>query len=278
MDDFVSWVGRSETTIDCIPSRAVSGLAALLDYPAPPWPPGIAPPLGHFLAFPPMAPQSSLGADGHPVASGILPAIDLPRRMWAGSRIRFLLPLPVDRAIVRHSTVLAATPKTGRSGRLLFVTLAHEYRVDGELALEEEQDLVFRGPAIGAMVAAAPAIRQDPKADHVRRMIADPVQLFRYSALTFNGHRIHYDRDYARNIEHYPGLVVHGPYLATLLVDHFARAFPERRITAFRFRAERPVFDGAPFDLCLANTADGATLWVRDQAGDVAVTAELSAR
>ncbi|HWV61000.1 MAG TPA: MaoC family dehydratase N-terminal domain-containing protein, partial [Sphingopyxis sp.] len=197
----------------------------------------------------------------------------LPRRMWAGSRIDFLAPVPVGAALTRVTTIDAIKPKRGASGALLFVTLRHEISADGADAIREEQDIVFR-EAAGATptLVVAPAEIPEP-ADAVRSITPDPVLLFRYSALTFNAHRIHYDRDYARDVEGYAGLVVHGPLIATLLMGHALRAgLAPRR---FAFRAEAPLIDGAPFHLCLAHDAQGARLWARDAAGRTKMRAEL---
>jgi len=276
MDDYSAWVGRSETREDVATAAPLAGLAALLDHDAPSWTPGIVPPLGHWLYFLPTARQSAIGEDGHPRrdAQGLLPPVPLPRRMWAGSRIDFLAPVPAGAALTRVTTIDAIKPKRGASGDLLFVTLRHEISADGVAAIREDQDIVFR-EAAGATTApaAAPATPAPEPADIVRRVTPDPVLLFRYSALTFNAHRIHYDRDYARDVEGYAGLVVHGPLIATLLMDHGLRAglIPRR----FAFRAEAPLIDGPPFDLCLAHDADGARLWARDSAGRTTMRAEL---
>lgn len=278
MDDYSAWVGRSETREDVATAAPLAGLAALLDHDVSPWTPGMVPPLGHWLYFLPTARQSALGEDGHPRRDGhgLLPPVPLPRRMWAGSRVEFLAPVRVGAALTRVTTVDAISPKRGRGGDLLFVTLRHEISATGTPVIREEQDIVFR-EAAGAAPApvAPPAVAAAPEpADFVRSVTPDPVLLFRYSALTFNAHRIHYDRDYARDVEGYTGLVVHGPLIATLLIDHALRAglVPRR----FAFRAEAPLVDSAPFDLCLAHDGDGAHLWARDAAGRRAMRANLA--
>lgn len=278
MDDYSAWVGRSETRKDVATAAPLAGLAALLDHDAPPWTPGIVPPLGHWLYFLPTARQSAIGEDGHPRRDehGLLPPVPLPRRMWAGSRIDFLEPVPIGAALTRVTTIEAIKPKRGRGGDLLFVTLRHEISADGAPAIREDQDIVFREAASATSPpAAAPAAVVAPEpADAVRSITPDPVLLFRYSALTFNAHRIHYDRDYARDVEGYAGLVVHGPLIATLLMDHGLRAglIPRH----FLFRAEAPLIDGTPFDLCLAHDAEGARLWARDAAGRTTMCATLT--
>ncbi len=278
MDDYSAWVGRSETREDVAAAAPLAGLAALLDHDAPPWAPNIVPPLGHWLYFLPDARQSAIGEDGHPRRDGrgLLPPVPLPRRMWAGSRIAFLEPVPIGAALTRVTTIEAIKPKRGASGDLLFVTLRHAISANGVPAIREEQDIVFREAAGTASVPAPmPAARAAPEpADAVRSVVPDAALLFRYSALTFNAHRIHYDRDYARDVEGYAGLVVHGPLIATLLMDHALRA--GLTPSSFAFRAEAPLIDGAPFDLCLARDGDDARLWARDGTGRVTMRANLS--
>jgi 3-methylfumaryl-CoA hydratase len=277
MDDYSAWVGRSETRNDIATAAPLVGLAALLDHDTGAAP-DIVPPLGHWLYFLPTARQSVIGEDGHPRrdGAGLLPPVPLPRRMWAGSRIEFLSPIPVGAALTRVTTIAAIKSKRGTTGDLLFVTLRHDIAADGVAAIREEQDIVFREPAPAAPALSIPptAPTEAEPADAVRSISPDPVLLFRYSALTFNAHRIHYDRDYARNVEGYAGLVVHGPLIATLLMDHALRAGLSPR--RFDFRAEAPLIDGAPFDLCLAH-GDGSTrLWARDATGRTTMRAILS--
>ncbi|HKX87762.1 MAG TPA: MaoC family dehydratase N-terminal domain-containing protein [Sphingopyxis sp.] len=279
MDDYSAWVGRSETREDVATAAPLAGLAALLDHQVSPWTPGAVPPLGHWLYFLPTARQSAIGEDGHPRrdAHGLLPPVPLPRRMWAGSRIEFLAPIPIGSTLTRVTTIDAIKPKRGASGDLLFVTLRHDIAAGGVAAIREEQDIVFREPAPAAPVpAAVPAPVEREPADAVRTVHPDPVLLFRYSALTFNAHRIHYDRDYAQDVEGYAGLVVHGPLIATLLIDHALRAAPDIAPRHFSFRAEAPLIDGAPFDLCLAREGEGARLWSCDATGRTTMRADLA--
>lgn len=280
MDDYSDWVGRSETREDVATATPLAGLAALLDHDVPPWVPGAVPPLAHWLYFLPPTRQSVIGEDGHPRRDehGLLPPVPLPRRMWAGSRIEFLSSIAVGAALTRVTTIDAIKPKRGASGDLLFVTLRHDIAADGVAAIREEQDIVFREPATKAPAPPAASIAPaDPEpADAVRSLSPDPVLLFRYSALTFNAHRIHYDRDYARDVEGYAGLVVHGPLIATLLMDHALRTAPGAIPHRFSFRAEAPLIDGAPFDLCLARDGDATRLWARDAAGRTTMRAKLA--
>ncbi|SEH13307.1 3-methylfumaryl-CoA hydratase [Sphingopyxis sp. YR583] len=278
MDDYFAWVGRSETREDTATAAPLAGLAALLDHDVSPWVPGTVPPLGHWLYFLPTARQSAIGEDGHPRrdGTGLLPPVPLPRRMWAGSRIEFLAPVAVGAALTRVTTIEAIKPKRGASGNLLFVTLRHDVTADGIAAIREEQDIVFREPAPMAPAAPAPvAPAEREPADATRSLAADAALLFRYSALTFNAHRIHYDRDYARDVEGYPGLVVHGPLIATLLMDHFLRTAPGTLPRWFNFRAEAPLIDGAPFDLCLAREGDAVRSWACDATGRTTMRAEI---
>jgi 3-methylfumaryl-CoA hydratase len=193
--------------------------------------------------------------------------------MWAGSRIHFVAPIPVGSPIERRSTIEDIRAKSGRQGEMLFVTLSHQVLCNGAVAVEEEQDLVYRGAAAPSPAGKPAPAEKAATAHTTETMTADPVRLFRYSALTFNAHRIHYDRDYARAVEGYPGLVVHGPYLATLLIDFLLRQQPGARVTRFEFRARRPLFDGVPFSLCMGAPGPTTALWTVDAAGAMTMTA-----
>ncbi len=276
MEDYSDWVGRSETRHDIATAAPLVGLAALLDLDAAP--PATVPLLGHWLYFLPDARQSAIGDDGHPRRNngGLLPPVPLPRRMWAGGRVEFLAPIAVGAALTRVTTIAAIRAKRGASGDLVFVTLQHDIAADGIPAIREEQDLVYRAAATASAAPSAPPPVEPEPADAVRRVTADPVLLFRYSALTFNAHRIHYDRDYARKVEGYAGLVVHGPLIATLLIDHARRELPGLTPRHFSFRAEAPLIDGAPFDLCLSREGNSARLWARDAGGRTTMRAEVT--
>lgn len=257
-----AFIGRREQCEDIADPLRMSGLAALLDHDRPPWKPGVLPPLGHWLCFPPQTRQSRLGPDGHPArtAAGLLPTVELPRRMWAGSRISFLGDIPLGAPIVRTSTLIAATPKSGRSGDMLLATVRHEIATrGGPTAIAEDQDIVYRAAATGAPAASpADATEDVPTATH--GVTPDPVMLFRYSALTFNAHRIHYDRDYCRDVEGYPGLVVHGPLIATLLLDRFLRHRPAAPVAFYGFHAISPIFDGERITLGFTEDEGDASL------------------
>lgn len=258
-----------DRSVDIAAARHAHLLAALLDHETPPWRTGELPPLAHWLLFPPDTRQSGIGQDGHPIREDD----GLPRRMWAGSRVRFLTPITLGSEVVRESSQIAMTDKQGRSGRMRFVTLRHELSVDGIIRVEEEQDIVYR--EAGRNGAPPPPERRTDMPPLVRSVTADPVQLFRFSAITFNAHRIHYDLPYSRDVEGYPGLVVHGPFIATLLMDHFLRYNPAAQVTGFSFRAQRPIFAGEAFTLGFSPEEKGGALMAIDQAGGLAMQARV---
>jgi len=270
------WIGREETRCDIVTQWPLEALAATLDRGDPPPRAGdLVPPLWHWLYFLPTERQSELGRDGHPQRGGFLPPIALPRRMWAGSRFEFHHPLRVGDAVTRLSRIVSIQEKQGRSGALVFVVVRHEVNSPAGLALTEEHDIVYRGPAADLEVRATTTTAATGAAWELT-IYPDDVLLFRYSALTFNGHRIHYDRRYCTETEGYPGLVVHGPLIATLLLDLLRRNVPDAVVTRFQFRAVSPLFDTAPFVVC--GTPDGKTvsLWAKQASGDLAMTASAS--
>ncbi|WP_298374180.1 MaoC family dehydratase N-terminal domain-containing protein [Azospirillum sp.] len=275
-EDLRNWIGRSERAEDIAIQAPLTGLAATLDHDVPPWRAGEVPPLGHWLYFLPRAPQRDLAGDGHAHKGGFLPPVDLPRRMWAGGDLSFHQPIRCGEAISRHSVIDDVVPKQGRSGRMVFVKVRHEIATATGSAATEIHDIVYRE---AAKPDDPPPAGERPAEEPIwkRSLVPDPVLLFRYSALTFNGHRIHYDRSYCREVEGYPGLVFHGPLSATLLVDLYLRHNPGAWITGFRFRAKRPLFDIHALTLCAVPTASGARMWVTDHEGFVAMSAELDA-
>ncbi|MDP3172351.1 MAG: MaoC family dehydratase N-terminal domain-containing protein [Polaromonas sp.] len=265
-----SWVGRTETLSDYITAAPVRALSATLDREdADPVAGTPLPELWHWLYFLPMARQSGLGPDGHPERGGFLPPVPLPRRMWAGGRLQWHQQvLQVGDAVTRTSRIESVTHKTGRSGDLVFVLVKHEVRSAQGLALSEEHDIVYRAnPQPGDPAPAPQSAAQS--AAWSREIVPDDVLLFRYSALTFNGHRIHYDRKYVTEVEGYPGLIVHGPLIATLLADLLRRNMPGARLRKFEFRAVRPVFDLWPFKVHGLPSVDGkiVSLWTEDHEG-----------
>ena len=266
------WIGRSETRNDVVSVPPLVALAGLLDRDdAPPKRGDAAPPLAHWLYFHPAYRVSEAGPDGHALKGSFMPPVPLPRRMWAGSRLEFLRPLAVGAEVARRSTIKDVTMKQGRSGPLVFVTVLHEVSDAGGLVLTDEHDIVYRGES-----ALAPNDTPAPSGEQWRREIKpDTVLLFRYSAVTLNSHRIHYDHPYATRVEGYPGLVVHGPLIATLLLDLLRRNRPEAVVKRYDFRALKPLFDTANFSTCgLPDDACGsAKLWTRDAAGAVTMQA-----
>tara|TARA_R110002072_G_scaffold22507_11_gene78985 strand:- start:5628 stop:6491 length:864 start_codon:yes stop_codon:yes gene_type:complete len=276
VEDWSRWVGRQEQAEDLIDLNRAAALRATLESQDPPFRPGdTLPPLWHWCYFWSMAPQSTLGPDGHGARGEFLPPIDLPRRMWAGSRVSWRRDLPLGAAARKVSRIEKVSLKEGRSGPLAFVTVRHEVSGAAGVALVEEHDIVYR-QAAGAHDRPAP-VRAAPSDSSWRRTITpDPVLLFRYSALTFNGHRIHYDQPYVTGAEGYPGLVVHGPLLATLMVDLARRHAAGRVIESFTFRAVSPVFDLAPIAVCGRDRGDNAAVWIEGGQGQLCMQGEVS--
>lgn len=268
-----SWQARSETMSDIITAAPLRALSATLDRDDPAPEDGSAvPALWHWLYFLQHARQSEIGPDGHARRGGFLPPVPLPRRMWAGGRLRWEAgnPLRVGQQVQRVSTIRSVQHKTGRSGELLFVLVEHRFSNQDGLALTEEHDIVYRAAARRGDPVPPP--QQPPLAGQAawsRTIVPDDVLLFRYSALTFNGHRIHYDRRYVTQVEGYPGLIVHGPLIATLLLDLLRRQVQGARVVAFDFKALRPTFDLHPFSVHGKPREDGRSidLWAQDHEG-----------
>lgn len=265
------WVGRSETVSDTATATPYAALSATFDRGADrPASGTVLPALWHWLYFLPLHRQSEIGPDGHAKRGGFLPPVPLPRRMWAGSQFTFHKPLRIGDVMERTSTIHDVTEKSGRTGPLVFVKVRHEVRLQGEsdVALTEFHDIVYREPAnpddVPPPPKAAPATSTWEK-----QWVPDDVLLFRYSALTFNGHRIHYDRKYVTEVEGYPGLIVHGPMVATLLLDLLRHQLPGAELARYEFRAVRPVFDINHFYVCGEPQPDGKTfrLWAKDHDG-----------
>ena len=269
------WVGREEMRSDQVSPTPLQALAAALDREDPvPEPGDPTPPCWHWLYFLPLNRQSQIGPDGHPRRGGFLPPVPLPRRMWASSRLEWTRPLRVGQPVTRTSRIADVSVKEGRTGPLVFVRVRHEIGDGTGQCLVEEQDIVYRDmPKAGE--GAPPDSMAPTVHDFAREIRPDPVLLFRYSALTFNGHRIHYDRDYATETEGYPGLVVHGPLIATLLLDLLRRHRPDARVTRFAFRAMKPTFDLRTFKVCGAfgEGARSVRLWAEHGTGALAMDA-----
>ena len=268
-----AWIGRRETHEDVLTSGALARMAALLDREPVEWRAGTpVPELWHWAYCLPSQRQSGLGADGHPARGGFLPPACLPRRMWAGSKLEFLRPLAAGATIERRSTITDVIHKEGRTGALIFVTVQHEVGDAQGMAIQERQDIVYRDAPRPGDAGSTAVPGEEPQWS--RTVQPDPTLLFRYSALTFNSHRIHYDRPYAQGEEGYAGLVVHGPLIATLLVDLVHREIPGARLKSFEFRGVRPTLDTAPFQVCGRMAEDGAiSLWARDAEGRLATKA-----
>ena len=269
------WIGRTESRSDVVTAAPIAALAATLDRDDPQPREGDAlSPLWHWLYFLPCYRQSELARDGHARRGDFLPPVPLPRRMWAGGRLGFHRPLRLGEEITRVSRIASVGGKEGRTGPLVFVQVRHEISNPGGLALTDELDIVYReDPKPGDPL---PEPRPAPSDSAWSREInPDEALLFRYSALTFNSHRIHYDHPYVTGVEGYPGLVVHGPLIATLLTDLLRRHWPEAAVAGFSFRAMRPLFVNSPFSVCGRPESDGktVTLWAKDAGSRLAMEA-----
>ena len=265
-----AYVGRTEQREDRLDDRLIRGMAATLGLPQP----EVLPPLWHWMLFQDWVMPEGIGPDGHPKRGGFLPPVhDLPRRMWAGGRVGFTgVALRAGDQVRRTSTILSVADKAGGSGRLVFVTVKHVVEGPRGIAIEEEQDIVYRG-AEGAAVKAAEPAPAWPDAV-TRQVLPDPVMLFRYSALTGNGHRIHYDHPYVTGVEGYPGLVVHGPLQATLMAALAQETAPGLRLARFAFRGKRPCFDGRALDVLARRDGMKVALETRDDTGATCMQAE----
>jgi 3-methylfumaryl-CoA hydratase len=292
--DASRWVGRTTRTRIRAVRETVEMLEASLDR-AELGPAAPMPLLRHWLWLfaPPTAPSAVLSADGHLPRGELAPDWPLPRRMWAASDVAFLEPVPLDTVMERVSTIESATLKSGRSGTLGFVVLRHHWLLpDGRCAIDDAQTVVYReavdavtAPAVGAAAPATSAAATTPAATPAPAPVPgawnvehrpDAVRLFRYSALSFNSHRIHYDLPYASGVEGYPGLVVHGPLMGTLMLDAFQDAHPGARVRRYAFRALSPAFADAPITCGGVPTGDGrAKLWVRGEDGREHVAGEV---
>ena len=271
------WIGKTETVTDSVTATPYAALSATLDRTPERPPVGTPlPPLWHWLYFLPLYRQSEVGPDGHAKRGGFLPPVPLPRRMWAGSQFEFKRPPCVGDRITRVSTIAEVTEKSGRTGPLVFVKVRHEIRANDEPspAIVEFHDIVYR-EAAKPDDAVPPPKAAPSESPWQRHWVPDDVLLFRYSALTFNGHRIHYDRKYVTEVEGYPGLIVHGPLIATLLLDLLRSKCPNAVVRRYEFRDVRPLFDIHPFDVCGESAADGKSvrLWAKDHEGWLAMDA-----
>lgn len=274
MSEVQQWIGKSQERQERVALQPLVRMAAALE--AGPGQSDVGtplPPLWHWVLFPEVARASDLGLDGHAALGEFLPPVPLPSRMWAGGRLWMKAPLCVGDDVTRVSTILDVQEKTGRTGPLAFVTVEHAFHVGGDLRLTEQHDIVYRNPPEkGSKLPAGE--EPSPDADWTRTISPNPVLLFQYPALTYNGHRIHYDVDYCRDVEGYPGLVVHGPLTATLLAGLVLENLPGEKISKFSFRARRPLFDNRPFKIAGRREGSRALLWAVDPDGFLAMTAE----
>jgi 3-methylfumaryl-CoA hydratase len=274
------WIGAEEQAEDVVSPGLVKRFRDTLDQAVDGAPSAGPAPLGvHWCLAPASYPTQSLGPDGHPRRGGFLPPVPLPRRMWAGGELVLHHALRVGDIVRRMSRIDDVSLKHGRTGPLCFVSVRHELRVADALAVAEKQDIVYRGLETGgpSPSPAAPSERE-PEPQWRKEIDADPVLLFRYSALTFNGHRIHYDRRYCIEEENYPGLVVHGPLQATLLLHFAAEIRGGTPPAKFAFRSAAPIFDGAGLSLNATQAEAGSSLrlWTAGESGRPAMTAQAS--
>lgn len=265
IDHLRQWIGRSEAATDIVTAQLVKGLrATLFQEVGDPRAGEAAPFTVHWCLAQPVFPMSMLGLDGHPTRGGFLPPVPLPRRMWAGGEIEFLQPLRVDDESTRTSRIADVQVKSGSTGTLCFVSVEHSISSPRGVAIRERQDIVYR-----EMTSSAPATAKapPPKAQHIETHVSDPVLLFRYSALTFNGHRIHYDRDYVTEVEGYPGLVFHGPLQAALIIEMAAKLRGGKAPKTFTYRGLQPLFEGSEFSINANEIDAGMELWTANADG-----------
>ena len=274
---YVDWIGRRQEAHDHLSASLIRRIAATLSHPAPA-PGDPLPPLWHWAFFEEAVPEAGLGEDGHPKRGGFLPSAEVAsgtlysNRMWAGSRVEFLAPLVVGEEAHRRTVLSRLEEKQGRTGSLLFVTLEHELECRGEIAIREIQNLVYREPTSPKLEGSG----ESPAADWQETVVPTETLLFRFSAVTFNSHRIHYDWPYVTEKEGYPGLVVHGPLLAIVTLRAFQRAHPDAKLRSFACRGVRPLIAPKPFQVAGRVSGDGkAELWAGDETGP-AQTSEVT--
>ncbi len=260
LDHLKQWIGRTTEASDIVTAQLTKGLrATLFEEIGDPVTGEIAPYTVHWCLAQPVFPHDQLGPDGHPTRGGFLPPVPLPRRMWAGGELNFIDPLRVGDLATRVSRISDIAVKAGSTGQLCFVSVEHTITTPRGVAIRERHDIVYRDMA-GTPAAPAKAPPPPPVAQHRESHVSDPVLLFRYSALTFNGHRIHYDRDYVTKVEGYPGLIFHGPLQAALLVE-FAAKLKGKVPGKFSYRGVQPLFEGSEFSVNANPTDAGLELW-----------------
>jgi 3-methylfumaryl-CoA hydratase len=268
IDHLRQWIGRSQQARDIVTAHLVKGLrATLFQEIGDPAPGDAAPFTAHWCLAQPVFPMAQLGPDGHPTRGGFLPPVPLPRRMWAGGELQIFEALRVGDEMTRSSVISDVTMKSGSTGVLYFVSVDHEITTSRGTALRERQDIVYRDNPAAQTPASAKPPAPPPSAQVSERHMADSVLLFRYSALTFNGHRIHYDRDYVTKVEGYPGLIFHGPLQAAFIVELAARLHGGTAPKKFAYRGLQPLFEGSEFSVNANDTGAGMELWTANSAG-----------
>lgn len=260
------WVGKQETQEDDIALFPARALAAALNNESLPGKGDALPLFWEWMYFLPTPRAEATGIDGHPDKGGFLPPVPLPRRMWAAGEVTAHQALTIGSPATRISTIESVELKQGSTGTLVFVNVRHDIHQFDKLCISQVQNIVYREAPQQKGIAPLPPGKPAPGSCDFSRVIKpDPVLLFRYSALTYNGHRIHYDRDYAMKEEQYPALVVHGPLLVTLLLELQRQHLSDRNIRQFRFRAMRPTFDTVPFQVAAQLEENELSLWSADE-------------
>ena len=268
LDHLRGWIGKTTEASDIVTAHLVMGLrATLFQEIGEPKKGDPAPWTTHWCLAQPVFPMSELSQDGHPTRGGFLPPVPLPRRMWAGGELQFFDTMRVGDEVKRHSRISDVTMKTGSTGMLCFVAVEHEITTPRGMAIRERHDIVYRDMSSTAPAAPAKTPPPPPAAKHRESHMADPVLLFRYSALTFNGHRIHYDRDYVTRVEGYPGLVFHGPLQASFIVELAAKLHGGTPPKKLSYRGVQPLFEGSEFSVNANDTGTGMELWTANSQG-----------
>ena len=268
LDHLRQWVGRTSEASDIVTAQLVKGLrATLFQEIGEPKAGDAAPFTVHWCLAQPVFPMSMLGPDGHPTRGGFLPPVPLPRRMWAGGEFEIIDALRVGDEAKRTSRIADVTVKTGSTGTLCFVAVEHLVTTARGIAIRERQDIVYREMGGSQPAAPAKAAPSPRLAQHRETHMADPVLLFRYSALTFNGHRIHYDRDYVTKVEGYPGLIFHGPLQAAFIVELAARLRGGKPPRRFSYRGVQPLFEGSEFSVNANDNGGAMELWTANSEG-----------
>ncbi len=275
LSDLTGWVGRSRTTRDTIDQAQLEKIAATFDCQVPAEAAAL-PPGWHWAYFPDITPMSGIGRDGHQALGEFLPPVPLPRRMWASGDLRTAQPLSIGETVGKTSTILSVEEKRGRTGQLVFVRVGHEFAGDRGGSMREEHQIVYREAPVPGAAPPEPMLPSDD-ADTSITLTASPVQLFRYSAVTFNSHRIHYDADFCRDEEGYDGLIIHGPLTATLLMDLACKQVPGKKLTGFAFQALSPLTHVHEFSLHVRRISDTSfSVWACNHRGELAMTAEAT--